>query len=198
MDAPAATVGYPADLLDVDVHHVPWIPGEDGVRRSAVDGSGRVEEATSVDAQAHEPAPDRGDGDGVSLNLEFAGDAAGGPLPVTAQLLDFGDQRRVEGGRLVVRNAGPVVQAGIAAGAVPVHPFRQALAGDAGFGGDVRDGTVLTAVYKPQPSGRGERGITVGHAGLPRVLDELVALLILPIETRARIYRGVPTASPIS
>jgi hypothetical protein len=68
----------------------------------------------------------------------------------------------------------------------------------AGFQDRGSSGPVLTPVVKPQHSGRGERGMTVGHAGLSRVLDELVALLILPIRTRARSYRGVPTALPTS
>lgn len=66
----------------------------------------------------------------------------------------------------MVRDTGPVEQAGLTAGPVPVHPLRQALTGDTGLGGDVGDRAVLAASDKAQPAGRGERGVTVGHAGL--------------------------------
>lgn len=74
--APAAAVGYPADLLDVDVHHVTGVPGDDRRRRFAVVGSGRVEELSAVQAEADQVAADGADRDGDALGGEFAGDAA--------------------------------------------------------------------------------------------------------------------------
>lgn len=54
----------------------------------------------------------------------------------------------------MVRDAGPVEQPGVASDPVAVHPLRQALAGDAGLGGEVRDRPVFAAADEPRlPAG---------------------------------------------
>lgn len=75
MDAPAAAVGDAADLLHIDVDHVPGpVRGDLAVlaERLAVD----VEVVESVQAEFVEPAGDGRDRDGDVGGREFAHDPA--------------------------------------------------------------------------------------------------------------------------
>ncbi|MDH6293260.1 hypothetical protein M2275_008205 [Rhodococcus opacus] len=141
MNAPAAYV-FESDLLDVNVHRVAGYLATivfGGLRVSAPFGSRK---RPSSDTQAHQPSADGGDGDDVPVGLEFVGDAVGRPFLVACAPFRSCDQLWGEGGGLVVWDAGSVEQAGFADGAVPVHPLRQALAGDARLCGELRDGAV--------------------------------------------------------
>lgn len=76
MHAPASAVGNAADLLDVDVHHVPGVSGDDRVGGLAVVGPAGGNELTAIETEADEVAADGADRDGAALGGEFEGDAA--------------------------------------------------------------------------------------------------------------------------
>ncbi|SDJ19261.1 hypothetical protein SAMN05444695_11874 [Rhodococcus triatomae] len=74
---PSASVGNPADLLHIDMHHVAGVSGDDRGRRCAVVGTGRVEESTPVQAEADQVTADGADRNPDALGSEFEGDAPG-------------------------------------------------------------------------------------------------------------------------
>lgn len=80
-----------------------------------------------------------------------------------AQLLDPGHHLGWGGGGLVVRDTGPVEQAGFAVAAPAVDPLAGAWAGDAHLGGDVGDGASLAARDEPAAALNRQGGITVVH-----------------------------------
>jgi transposase InsO family protein len=115
MDAPPAAVGDPADLLHIDVDHVPGIAGGDHARGAVVLSVG-VQVAAPVEAQAGQPAPDRGPTDRDAVSGQLAGDQPGGPLLLPPQRLDPGHHRARGLGRAGMRGAGPVDQPALAQG----------------------------------------------------------------------------------
>ncbi len=94
--APAAAVGYPADLLDVDVHHVAG-PVRDDPPGFAVAVSGRVEESASVHARMCRVPADDAHREREPVGGRLEGDTPRRPLLLASQLLDPGDDlgRRV-------------------------------------------------------------------------------------------------------
>ncbi len=64
---------------------------------------------------------------------------------------------------MVVRDAGPVQQAGLAVLAVTIDPFAGALPGDPRLHGDMRDRTNLAPLDQTATAFHGQRGITVEH-----------------------------------
>lgn len=96
------------------------------------------------------------------------------------------------GGRLVVRDAGPVVQAEFAELAVSVHPFAGAGAGDTHLRGAVGDRASLAALDELAAPFDRQRGITVCRGRVFLVADELVVLLILPLKDPSAVFGPDP------
>src|SRR5699024_1155567 len=173
VESPASTGGDLSDLLHVQVDHVTREAGDD-LPGLAVVLTGRVEVSAAGDPEALQPAPDGADAVMVAATGELECDAAGRPLLFSPPGVDeFEDldrwPRRMSG-----RSAGPVFQRFGTVVAVAVHPLRQSRAGDAGFGGDMRDRSaiIFDTLDQAESSGRGQRRITVGHGtGLFQQMD---------------------------
>jgi hypothetical protein len=155
------------------------VPGVAGGDRApfTVGGPVRVDVATAVDAQAHQPPPDGRDRDVVAAADQLQVDGSSRPLVLAAPGLDQLDEVGVELGHRRVRDAGPVQQPDLPQLLVAGLPLGQALAGDTGLGGDVGDRAVGAPAHQPQPAGRGQRGVSVAHRGVgPSRSRRLVAL----------------------
>ena len=167
VSAPAAAVGDPADLLDVDVDQfagmgafvalpaVPVCPDELAGERVAV-GQPRYAVA------AQDPPACRG---GYCRAVGESGRPAPPPLSGRYDPTLEGGRCRGRGG---VWPAGPVMQTGVALGFPAGDPAVGALPGHAQFLGDVRDGAALdTNTLNQQPAAmHGQPGVTVGHEDL--------------------------------
>ncbi len=145
VDPPATTVGDPADLLHIDMHHMSWPSSHDPARCPVVLTRG-IEEPTPVQPQmgeltGHRPHRDRG-----AFTVEFERDPSRRPLVDLAQPLDPGDDRGGSRCRLPMGCRGSVEQVEFAVPAPPVDPLGGALARDPHLGGDVSDRTVLAAL----------------------------------------------------
>lgn len=111
--------------------------------RSPVRLSVGVQVAAPVDLEAFEPAAHGARRDPVAFTRELERDPGCRPLVLAAQRLDpVRDLGRGLRGR-GVRDAGPVMQAGLAQAVEPVLPLRQAGARDTGLGSDMSDRTPL-------------------------------------------------------
>lgn len=180
-----------ADLLHVQVEHVAREAGDDLPVLSVVLPC-RVEVSAAGDPQPLQPSADSADAVVVAAAGEFQGDAASRPLAVPSpgvdELEDLGRQPR----RTPGRSTGAVLKSFDAVVAVAVDPLRECGAGDACFGGDVGDGTAIgfDTFDQAEPSGRGQRRITVGHGtGLFQQMDGF--------STTHRAGQGPVPSSPI-
>ena len=173
MDSPAATGGDLADLLHVQVEHVAREASDD-LPGLAVVLPGRVEASAVGDPESFQPSADGADAVVVAAGGELEGDAAGRPFVFSPPGVDeYEDLDRWARGSSCW-GAGAVLQSVDAVGAVAVDPLRQSRAGDAGFCGDVGDGSaiIFDTLGQAESSGRGQRRITVGQGtGLFRQMD---------------------------
>ena len=91
--APATTVGDPADLLHIDVDHMPWPAGQDPARNPVAVAS-RVDESAAVQPQMRQLA-----GHGPHRNIDPGGvelerDPSRRPLVVPPHPFDLGHDHR--------------------------------------------------------------------------------------------------------
>lgn len=123
MNAPAATVRDPADLLHVDVDHVTGSLGNDALR-FAVCLAGRVDEPPVAQSEMPQQSSHGPAAEADPFPLKLKSDARCRPFVLAAQPLDPPDDRTRRGGRLPQWRRGAVEQTLVAEGSVPIDPFR--------------------------------------------------------------------------
>ena len=137
------------------------LPGR--AQRFAVD----VELAAPVQPEPDQPTADRRHRHAVALLGELDAISRADHLWVRRSRSISATTRGSSCRRVAPRGRRPVHQASLAVAAVPAHPLRQALPRHPRLGRHMRDRTTLAPLDQPQPAGRSQRGITVGHeAGL--------------------------------
>jgi hypothetical protein len=103
MNAPAATVGYAADLLDVHMHHVPGVSGDDPARFPVGVACG-IDELATVQPEMGQVPAGSARTDRSALANEFERDPGRRPLPSVTQLLDPRDHFGPSRFRLTMRS----------------------------------------------------------------------------------------------
>lgn len=103
MDAPTASVGYPAALLHIKMRHLPG-PLDDDPLWLPIYLAVRVYELPPAQAQLGKNSGDGAPADEVAGLLELQGDAGGRPLVLAPHCLDLLDESAGCGRRLSSRN----------------------------------------------------------------------------------------------
>lgn len=137
--APAAAIGGPAQLLHIEMDHVPRPGGSDLVRDPAGVLAAGSEIPQPGDPESVQPSAHGAQMQVVALGVQVVMAASGGPLSIPEQGLDQFDD--LPGGllRAEAGSAGAVLETGGAFGAVAGHPGVHGGPADAELGGHVGD-----------------------------------------------------------
>src|SRR5690606_36731102 len=162
--APAAAVGDPAQLFDIDVQQIPRSgafvadPGVPAPDRFTGD---RINRGKVRHLVASQDPPDRG-----GHEPELAGQVDRPAAFLLAQGHDLGFHRRIGAGRGRVRPRGTIFQPGLAFGPVPADPLAHRWPRDPQLLGDARLRPTGQMTLHHQPAGI-DRGavVTVRHGG---------------------------------
>src|SRR5699024_5913175 len=131
--APAAAVGYSADLLHVQVHHMTG-PARDDLPGIAIVVSTGIDEPASAQAEHGQVPSDSAAVNAVPTVGKLVADALSRPLMLTPPGFDLlNDPCRRHVGTPMWRR-GSIAQPGIAMSSPSIHPLRRARARDAHLG----------------------------------------------------------------